>query len=441
MRQMIQPPRYRSISPVRLLQIPFRFSPSVDYDYAGTEIDVFGTINAPGTYGYPNASFTVTPLDTGTALQHFNETGDVIAIQDLLLSTSHLGFFKSGALPLGNHTMTMVADGVHNGGPTFYFDFLRIAIATNGTFESIVADDAEVDWVYTANWGPGVHVGDLLNTYHGVPSGGGSAELKFYGSNVSLYGGFVGQYDPDNPIAYINVDDEPQHTITPRDISDQLVDATVALRNQLVFATSGMPDLGATPRSLTISIPFVQPTWFVDYAIYGPYSAAPATTSYPSTTSPTSPPVGAIIGGVIGGLAGVALIVAAIFLWRRKERTREQPETAVQEEHPVSAGQLQPFMLDISRDSPATPSAQNAVGYRSKGGPRFTSPSRTSGSHILRDSTVISSGDGTSQSPFGSGSGSGTGARIQEVDGGVRLATSSVYEPEILPPTYAAYDR
>jgi hypothetical protein len=109
-RQMIQPPPCRSISPVRLLQIPFRYGPSTDYGDEGTEIDIFGTINAPGTYGYPNASFTVTPLDTGIALRHLNQTGDVTTVQDMLIATSHLEFFSSGNLPLGNHTMTMAAE-------------------------------------------------------------------------------------------------------------------------------------------------------------------------------------------------------------------------------------------------------------------------------------------------------------------------------------------
>jgi hypothetical protein len=390
-----------------------------------------------------------------------NETGDVTEVLDMLIATSHLEFFKSGNLPQGNHTMTVVADGVQDGGATFYFDFLRVAIPTYGTYDAIVVDDAD-EFVYTSSWISGSHVGEYLDTWHSTPLEGGVAQLQFYGSNISLYGAFGGTYDPDTPIAYINVDEEPRHTVTPRGITDQLLGTGVALRNQLVFATSEMPDLGATPRTLTISIPFFSteptsrpiissPSWFVDYAIYGPYTATPTATSAPTGTTRTStgtptgtltPPAsspngGAIAGGVVGALAGVSLIIAVILLWRRKKHGKPRPPTAIQEEYPAIIGQPLPYVLDISQDSPTTPLPWSPGGNGSKGADRVASLSGTSSSHGPRSAV----GSGNGHSPVAHRGGSAAGMPMQEVDGGVRLATSSTYGSEVLPPTYAPYDR
>jgi len=361
--------------------------------------------------------------------------------------------------------MTIVADGVQYGGPTFYFDFVRVAIPTHNIYECIVVDDADQEWVYTTNWIAGSHVGEYLDTWHATPLDGGSAKLKFYGSNISIYGAFSGQYDPDTPIAYINVNEEAPHTVTPRDVTEQLLGVDVALRNQLVFSTSGMQDLGETPRTLTISVPFIStptprpiissPSWFLDYAIYGPYTATPTTASLPTSTShssgltPTgtstpppssSPNAGAVAGGVVGALAGIALIVVALAFWRRMNRGTARPTTGIPGEYTASVGQPQPYVVDIFPRSPSSPSVSSPGGGReSKGAGRVVSPSIMS--HGLHSPTASSYVGGIGQSPVVGRDGSATGTPMQEVDGGVRLATSSVYESDILPPTYARYDR
>ena len=438
----------------------------------GLLIDVFGTIDSPGTLGYPNASFTVTPVSTGASLTHFNDTGYVTPVVDMTIATSHLEFYKSGNLPVGNHTLTIVTDGVQDGGAPFYLDFLRVAIPTNGTYDTIVVDDAE-EWVYTSNWNVGSHVGEYLDTWHATPLDGGSAHLNFYGTNISLYGAFGGTYSLDTPLALINVDEEPAHTITPRGLNAELFGASVGLRNQLVFETHGLPDLGATPRTLTVSIPFIQtpptprpiisaPSWFVDYAIYGPYTASASSTSGAATrptSSPSQTPTqtpapaessstnkGAIAGGVVGALAGLAIIIALLLLWRRKKQREIPPDATIHDEYRGSMAQAQPFVIDIAREEPnsATTWGVNGGGYDTKAA-RMTNASSSGGGsiHGPRSPGAVSS-HGQSLSPGGSGSHAGSGGsgpRLQEVDGGVRLATSSTYESEVAPPTYAPYDR
>ncbi|KAH7166474.1 hypothetical protein EDB81DRAFT_782316 [Dactylonectria macrodidyma] len=65
-------------------------------------------------------------------------------------------------------------------------------------------------------------------------------------------------------------------------------------------------------------------------------SSASASASASSSSSDSSTPVGAIAGGVVGGVAVLALIGAAFFFWRRKQRTRK-PDP--QELEPISPSQ------------------------------------------------------------------------------------------------------
>ena len=479
----------------------------------GTLIDVFGTINAPGIYGCPNASFTITPLNTGVPLQHLNETGYVTEVLDQTIATSHLQFFKSGNLPLANHTLTITADGAYEGGPTFYLDFLRIAIPSNGTYDSMIVDDNDLQWVYTSNWIKGSHVGEYLDTWHATPIEGGTAQLSFYGTSLSLYGALSGSYDPDTPLAYINIDSEPAHTITVHNITDQPLTEDTTLRNQLIFSTQGLPDLGATtPRTLTISIPFVAeptsprptisaPSWFVDYAIYGPYTAAPtlqpsATTLPPFTASFASAAAqtsgvdgpstngGLIAGAIIGTLAAISIIFATVMMWLRRKWQHPTLMATARYASKGSGSETQPFVLDISRESPYSGVSfwdedvgGGVAGYGSKTSRRsdVSSPGRSrspSGSspgyltstaghtHRQTHSRSRSRSQGGSpgyvstsvghtgaqrhthsRSRSGQGSFSTPRGTAQEADGGIRLATSTTYESEILPPTYAPYDR
>ncbi|KIM28268.1 hypothetical protein M408DRAFT_8923 [Serendipita vermifera MAFF 305830] len=493
---------------------------TISFNWTGGLLDVFGTLY-PGTIGYPNASFTV---DGSSTTQHLNETGAVTPLTDLTTATTHIRLFRSGTLRDGNHNMTIVADGVRgDGGPTFYFDFLRIAVPTEGTFENIAVDDSDTQWVYTSNWVKGAHVGEYLDSWHATPLDGGMAQLAFYGTHIKLYAALSGEYEPDLTLAVINVDDEPGHTITLQNSNfSQDLGQDITLRNQLIFATEGMADKGATPRTLTVSIPFITstpsplpiitaPSWFIDYAIYGPYLASSSVTDVPpssflpsqttssQSTSASAEPTqggsssmtqGAIAGVVVGVLALVGIIVAALLLWLRKRR-RDNPgqDATVRHEFPSWVGtaspvitlgpsgggaagvhQIQSPVLDISPqaagfpqdgnhqpDSPSTwiggrdsksrmhysnaPLTASTLGA-GLGGGIGQAPSSGSGSSGARSPTVISSGVGGPMSQHSGTPLLSPPGVTQELDGGVRLATSSTYgsEPEVLPPRYAPYD-
>lgn len=60
--------------------------------------------------------------------------------------------------------MIMGSDGIWDGGPAFYFDFLRVLVTEGGVYESMVVDDADDQWNYSPNWINGSHVGEYLET-------------------------------------------------------------------------------------------------------------------------------------------------------------------------------------------------------------------------------------------------------------------------------------
>lgn len=187
-----------------------------------------------------------------------------------------------------------------------------------------------------------------------------------------------------------------------------------------------MTDLGATKRTMSLSVPFITttptpqpiisaPSWFVDYAIYGPYTA---TTTVSASESASIDAPGstielfskeAIAGVVVGVLVGIAVIVCFLLFWLRKRRQKRAGGMAmVLEPYPTNLGhphQGSAPVLGVPGASVASFSARNP------------------------------------QSPVQSGSVSGRAVR--EVDGGVRLATSTTAGSDIvvLPPRYEPYDR
>lgn len=433
-------------------------------------IDVFGTINAPDTFGYPNASFSVTPIDSvnGAAPRYFNQTGYITPIVEPTVATTHMEFFKSGTLGPGNHTMVLSAEGLQ-GDATFYFDFLRVSVPDNGTYDSMIVDDSETNWIYSSNWLKGNHAGEYLDTWHSSPLEGGTSQLAFYGSKIAVYGALGGTYDPDQVLAEITIDNEPAHIITVQNVTHQVQNDDLTLRNQLIFSTSGMRDLGATRRTMSISVPFITnppsprpiisaPSWFADYAIYGPYTAttggSSSPTPVPSSSSTAStdvaPPTGQLNGGAIAGVVigvviGISALIGLLFFWlkKRQNQNKTKRETMVQQVYPTTLNQhphhspvldISPFSSNFPRDTVDQP--HTAVPWSADiKGSRVGGTQSHSGSSQVRSPTVVSS----SHSPVDSGS--GPRSAVQEVDGGVRLATSTTYGSEILPPRYAPYDQ
>ncbi|KIM23339.1 hypothetical protein M408DRAFT_28024 [Serendipita vermifera MAFF 305830] len=139
---------------------------TVSYQFYGSEIAVFGTIDTPDTREYPNASFSVTP--NAVPLIHFNQTGYVPTMQDTNVPTTHVKLFTSDRLTTGNYTMTITADGASPDGAAFYLDYLTIQLPDSfpESVKRVIVDNADPQWGWQGPWEPQSIPGNYLNTIH-----------------------------------------------------------------------------------------------------------------------------------------------------------------------------------------------------------------------------------------------------------------------------------
>jgi hypothetical protein len=250
------------------------------------------------------------------------------------------------------------------------------------------------------------------------------------------------------------------------------------MQHQLIWSTTGLRDIGQGEHTITISVPPAvdtssssatptdsasssttpvptNPPWFLDYVVYGPSSAltsSPTTTAAATPTpSPISspPPTGAIAGGVIGGLAGVALIIVGFLLWRRRQQAKAA-EAEVQDEFKTNyATSTAASRPTLSGQRSSIHKGSRTGGVRAPGVPEgpvidisATSPLASLSGHV---GTSTMTGPGTADSAYETDY---TYTRrpvprpVREMDGGVRLASGSDIDSEVvdvLPPSYARY--
>jgi len=222
-------------------------------------------------------------------------------------------------------------------------------------------------------------------------------------------------------------------------------------------ASTSAPSSSATP------VP-TNPPWSLDYVVYGPSSALTAASSATPTPTPapSSPPsAGAIAGGVLGSLAALFLLFFAFLFWRRRERAKVA-RTQVKEE--FTAEYAPSTTAAASQSRPTLSGRRSSIRKGSRGRGVGVGVSGSSGALAGQDGPVL---DISATSPLASLSGhvgtstvTGPGTAdsdydteymyvrrpvarpVREMDGGVRLASGSDIESEvvdILPPSYARY--
>ena len=448
-------------------------------------LNVYGTMDMPGTKGYTNASFTVSPNNV-VPLTHLNQTGDVPRLWEPNVATTHVQLFTSSRLPTDTYEMTLTS-GASQLAP-FYLDYLTVQLPDDAPITGrVIVDDADsTQWKLTGSWKAANIPGNYLTTISQAQTPGGSATLPFVGTDITVYGTLNGNYSATKILAYFQIDDGSNHTGVASDIpNDAAYEATIR-RQQKIFTTSGLANGTHTLKIVVPSSAPTDPTWYLDYAVYGQAAPVwPTPDSSPSGSS--SPPAGAIAGGVVGGLVVIAALVAFL-LWRRRSRRgtrviKHEIDGDVPLDVPaLGAHAATPY---IGAGTPADSTSKDLlVGRRSmrKGGGRgmqqTSSPAavaRREGAGLLDDSTlqsptspglpfgsavtgsVMTSESGSSQQPRSSTQGTTVisdqsgqernkrrrGPR-RERDGGVRLASGSDDEgdddtEEVLPPSYARY--
>lgn len=81
---------------------------------------------------------------------------------------THIELFTSDRLATGNYTMSITTDGVRQGGPTFYLDFLTVLIpdSVSVPLEKVIVDDEDSAWRFTGEWERVNRPGNYLDTVH-----------------------------------------------------------------------------------------------------------------------------------------------------------------------------------------------------------------------------------------------------------------------------------
>ncbi|KAG8801202.1 hypothetical protein FRC17_006698 [Serendipita sp. 399] len=314
---------------------------TIEFTFQGVRISVYGTLDTPGTKGYPDASFTI---DNGTPAG-FNNTGTAVNAKPNRVS-SHILYYQSELLSPGTHTIKATS----NGGNAFNFDFFVVDTGrddfttTAGATGNVIVDDSDLSIQYAVSWKPQGVPQEYLGTTHQSPprATGGNASFEFMGSAIAVYGTTDSKrenWGPTRMLFFIDGEDTPT-------IFNGIPD-TAPTFHIPAFTRSGL-----RPNKLhtLVMVSGNQAPFFLDYLVYtlGPSSGGGAignNNNDPIVTvngggggSPTTGPSisnsdgdskssssGAVIGGVIGGFAAFfLLLLAGLWWWRRRRNNRSR---------------------------------------------------------------------------------------------------------------------
>jgi hypothetical protein len=151
----------------------------------GTGIDVYATLDRPGTIGAPSPLFTI---DNQQPIR-FNQTGTVLPElpNDV---TSHHVVMRYDGLSQGDHTLNITTD---SSGPYFYLDFVVVTTNNLNAPGYGIVDDRELSVSYSGTWGQSGAENEFQHTTSYSPSGAntGSATFTFNGRQAPLYHGSI----------------------------------------------------------------------------------------------------------------------------------------------------------------------------------------------------------------------------------------------------------
>ncbi|KIM21421.1 hypothetical protein M408DRAFT_29556 [Serendipita vermifera MAFF 305830] len=421
-------------------------SATVSYQFYGSMLSAFGTIDTPASNGYPNASFSISSSNGGSSPDlHLNETGYMPHLEEPNVATTHLKLFTSDRLELGTYTMSIKTDGVSAGGAPFYLDFLTVLVPDDVASQVgwAIVDDSDMSrWSYVADQWTITHKGTTyLVSAHQTHEEGSFASLVFQGTHVEVYGSLIGVYTDTLSLGSFSVDGGDPHAVYVSSLPgfNAINNGRAAMRHQRIFALDG---LYPETHNLTVSVPSTPngyPPWFLDYAIYG--YASPDFTQTPSTGPSSSPGAGppVLVGAVVGGVVGGVILLAAAFfgclIWRRRREAHGDMDLGVEiyTDGPPITRALSRRMRSMHKRRERQGPPETVVGSGLDESSVGESSERVAGPRTEKR-------DGASKGEAVVHAVRDENGQIREVDGGVRLTVSSrVPIEEVLPPSYARY--
>jgi hypothetical protein len=210
----------------------------------------------------------------------------------------------------------------------------------------------------------------------------------------------------------------------------------------LLYSTSG---LSQGRHNLTINA-LNSTHWWLDYLIYTPTSDAssitPSTGSGSTSPSGSSIPTSTVVGGIIGGVLGLAFVGGILYFiawkWRTKKEVSDARVPGGKQFQSTSTVPVTAHGRGILDDGTLY-TATTGTGIFAVGGEMMHGGRKGvyQGSPVTPDRATTIVSDAVSSTP-----GLPVSPR-REVDGGIRLAGSSVHSsdiaPSTLPPLYGEY--
>jgi hypothetical protein len=140
---------------------------------------VYGTLDQPGVYGPPSASFGI----DGQTPTTFNSTNSIFVDSPGAI-TAYVQLYKSPSLTKGTHTLSVLAGTPANAAARLYIDFLTIDTGSDSASGNIIVDDRDSTIQYTGNWRDTGVPWEYDKTTRASPYqvAGGTAAFRFNGT-------------------------------------------------------------------------------------------------------------------------------------------------------------------------------------------------------------------------------------------------------------------
>ncbi|KAJ7490752.1 hypothetical protein FB451DRAFT_625500 [Mycena latifolia] len=296
-------PEYQSTSSASMTR-----GDNATFTFEGTSIGIFGTVG-PGNGATMNFSVDQSPRNSYTA-------------PPAPSTLFHQLLWSSGLLSDGSHTLLITQDSSEIQKSVIFLDYI-LYNATSTAGKTLFVDDGDARAEYSSGWNVTGGNGNFEQAAHFSTSVGSSVSLAFEGTFVSVNGPVFFGTDGEGFSASVAIDG-----VSPCPIAQYNPSQVQTTFNNVLFTTSTL-----APGNHTIVIPALDDhPLSVDYFLFGDLTNTSGSATspiptilpeiFPSTSQNSkSSNVPAIIGGALGGLVFFTLVVAGLFLRRRRARS------------------------------------------------------------------------------------------------------------------------
>lgn len=151
---------------------------SLSYEFYGTSIAVYGSVDSPATRGLPGVEFKIDSFpperlsDTYSPLfPTYNSTG----------FNTYQPLYRSQPLAADTHTISITVTNVTVGGPFFWFDFFMVGSGRESVAGHVLLDDRDEAIRYHRVWADAGVSPELMQTTRWPVDTGAYATLEFNG--------------------------------------------------------------------------------------------------------------------------------------------------------------------------------------------------------------------------------------------------------------------